>query len=450
MHAQKEEAERRSRNGKSRVGKCQDPGIFSIPCTIGNCTFADAMLDLSALINVMPSSIYKSLYFGDLEPMGMIIHLANRSVVQPLGILEDVLVQVDELIFPVDFYVLDMEDDTSRKGSTLILGRPVLMTARTKSDVHARTLSMEFDDNLVQFNIFEVMKHPTEDHSLFSIDIIDELVEEHMQLGISRAKISHFVEIPDFDSGNRFQKLMKAEFDSNNQEEAEIDSNNLEEAETDSNNLEEVDTDSISQSEAKCDSGNLECKQTKAKYGSRQLIPHLDRVSQLIPRSANKFSPPHSPPTKLKPLLDHLKYAYLDDHQHFPIIIANNLHREQEEKFLNVLRKHKKVIGWTLSDLPGINPSIYMHKILLEEEAQPIRKQQRRLNLTILDIVKKEVTRLLVAGIIYPISDSQWVSLKQVVPKKSGMAVMKNWHDEMVPTRILNSWRVYSRVQSVC
>ncbi|RDY02548.1 hypothetical protein CR513_13977, partial [Mucuna pruriens] len=87
------------------------------------------MLDLEASINVMPTSIYKSLNFGDLEPTRMTIQLANTSVVQPLGVLEDVLVQVNELIFPTDFYVLDMEDEISGKGSTLILGRPFLMTA---------------------------------------------------------------------------------------------------------------------------------------------------------------------------------------------------------------------------------------------------------------------------------------------------------------------------------
>ncbi|RDY09666.1 hypothetical protein CR513_05931, partial [Mucuna pruriens] len=101
--------------------KCRDPRIFSIPCTIDECTFVDAMLELGASINVMPTSIYKSLNFGDLEPTRMIIQLENRSIVQPLGVLEDVLVQVIELIFPADFYVLDMEDETSGKGSTLIL-----------------------------------------------------------------------------------------------------------------------------------------------------------------------------------------------------------------------------------------------------------------------------------------------------------------------------------------
>ncbi|RDY13979.1 Retrovirus-related Pol polyprotein, partial [Mucuna pruriens] len=79
----------------------------------------------------------------------------------------------------------------------------------------------------------------------------------------------------------------------------------------------------------------------------------------------------------------------------------------------------------------------------MEEEVKPIRQQQKRLNPTILDVVKKEVTKLLAASIIYPISDSQWVSPVQVVPKKSGMIVIKNQQDELVPTRIQNSWRVY-------
>ncbi|RDX79282.1 hypothetical protein CR513_40314, partial [Mucuna pruriens] len=102
--------------------KFQDPRIFSFPCTIGDYTFADTMLDLGASTNVMPTSIYKSLNFGDLEPTQMTIQLANKSVVQPLGVLKDVLVQVNELIFPTDFYVLDMDDETLGKGSTLILG----------------------------------------------------------------------------------------------------------------------------------------------------------------------------------------------------------------------------------------------------------------------------------------------------------------------------------------
>ncbi|RDX88289.1 Retrovirus-related Pol polyprotein, partial [Mucuna pruriens] len=146
---------------------------------------------------------------------------------------------------------------------------------------------------------------------------------------------------------------------------------------------------------------------------------------------------------QLKPLPNHFKYAYLDKEQQLPVIIANNLCQEQEDKLLEVLWQHKREIRWKLSDLPGINPSICMHRILMEEEIKPIRQQQRRLNPTILDVVKKEVTKLLAAGIIYPISDSQWVSPMQVVPKKSRMTVMRNQQDELIPMQIQNSWRVY-------
>nr|KYP62131.1 hypothetical protein KK1_016656 [Cajanus cajan] len=157
--------------------KCKDPGTFTIPCTIGEEIFTNAMLDLGASINVMPASVFRSLQIGDLIPTGVSIQLANRSIVQPLGVVEDVLVKVEDLLFPADFYILEMEDESS-SHATLILGRPFLRTARTKIDVHAGTLSMEFGDNLVQFNIFEAMRHPIENHSVFSLDVIDLLVDD--------------------------------------------------------------------------------------------------------------------------------------------------------------------------------------------------------------------------------------------------------------------------------
>ncbi|RDX95018.1 hypothetical protein CR513_22509, partial [Mucuna pruriens] len=162
---------------------CLNLGIFVVPCTISSRTFTDAMLDLGASINVMPASIYKLLNLGDLEPTGMEIQLANRSVVQPLGVLEDVLVQVNKLIFPKDFYVVDMEDESSRERSTLILGLPFYMTAKTKIDV--------------KFNIIEALKHPAEDHSIFSIGAIDGLMEEYFRLGTGHASLADFVNISD-------------------------------------------------------------------------------------------------------------------------------------------------------------------------------------------------------------------------------------------------------------
>ncbi|WVZ17813.1 hypothetical protein V8G54_010795, partial [Vigna mungo] len=96
-----------------------------------------------------PMSIYKSLSIGPLQPTGVVIQLANISVTHPTGYIEDVLVRVGELIFPADFYVLEMEDGFSHGSAPIILGRPFLKTARTKIDVYAGTLSMEFADIVV-------------------------------------------------------------------------------------------------------------------------------------------------------------------------------------------------------------------------------------------------------------------------------------------------------------
>ena len=84
-----------------------------------------------------------------------------------------------------------------------------------------------------------------------------------------------------------------------------------------------------------------------------------------------------APPTpELKPLLANLKYAYLEDKEKSPVIIFASLVAEQEEKLLLVLKKHKKAIGWTLADIPGISPSTCMHRILLEDGAKPVRQPQ--------------------------------------------------------------------------
>jgi hypothetical protein len=93
-----------------------------------------------------------------------------------------------------------------------------------------------------------------------------------------------------------------------------------------------------------------------------------------------------------------------------------------------------------------------MHQIHLEDEAKPTRDAQRRLNPHMKEAVKKEVLKLLDVGIIYPISDSQWVSPVQVVPKKSGITVVKNEDEELIPTRITTGWRVcidYRRLNKV-
>jgi hypothetical protein len=109
---------------------------------------------------------------------------------------------------------------------------------------------------------------------------------------------------------------------------------------------------------------------------------------------------------------------------------------------LDVLREHKEAIGWTIDDIKGISPSVVMHKIHLEEDTKPSREPQRRLNPTMQEVVRGEVIKLLDAGIIYPISDSKWVSPIHVVPKRPGVTVVQNKEGELVPTRVQSGWRV--------
>ena len=124
------------------------------------------------------------------------------------------------------------------------------------------------------------------------------------------------------------------------------------------------------------------------------------------------------------------------------MIIASDLIDAREEEFLDVLRKHKKAIGWTIDDIKGISPSLVMHKIHLKKNSKPSREPQRRLNLAMQEVVRTEVIKLLDAGIIYPISDSKWVSPIYVVPKRAGLTVVKNKDNELVPTHIQSGWRV--------
>ena len=141
-------------------------------------------------------------------------------------------------------------------------------------------------------------------------------------------------------------------------------------------------------------------------------------------------------------LPSHLKYGYLERDGKLPIIIYALLIDKQEQKLLQVIKDHQRAIGWTLADIPGISPSFCMHRILLEEDAKPVRQPQRRPNPQLMEVIKKEVTKLLQASIIYPISNSTWVSPAHVVPKKSGISVVKNEKNELIPTHIQNNWKV--------
>ncbi|GJV45076.1 reverse transcriptase domain-containing protein [Tanacetum coccineum] len=148
------------------------------------------------------------------------------------------------------------------------------------------------------------------------------------------------------------------------------------------------------------------------------------------------------PEVELKELPPHLEYAFLEENNKLPVIISKDLSQEEKTSLINVLKNRKQAIAWKLSDIRGIDPEFCSHKILLEDDYQPSVQHQRRVNPKIHDVIKKEVEKLLDAGLIYPISDSPHGLVRHCVPKKGGMTVVTNEENELVPTRLVTGWRV--------
>ncbi|XP_070672177.1 uncharacterized protein [Malus domestica] len=179
------------------------------------------------------------------------------------------------------------------------------------------------------------------------------------------------------------------------------------------------------------------------------LKPYPSTISPLI-ESLQPFAthliPSIIKPPKLEliPFPPHLKYAYLAKFETIQVIIAFDLNPLEEDKLIKVLKEFKSTIGWSISDIKGISPTLCMHQILLDEGAKLTREPQRRLNPHLKEVVRAKVLKLLNVGIIYPILDSKWLSAVQLVPKKIGITVVKNENKELVQTRLIASWRVYT------
>ncbi|CAN6716301.1 unnamed protein product [Malus baccata var. baccata] len=293
--------------------------------------FESAMLDLGASINVMPYSIYASMNLGELKHDGVIIQLADRSNAYPNGVLEEVLVQVNHLIFPADFYVLEMDESDHAPSLPILLGRPFMKTARTKIDVFNGTLTMEFDGEVINFNLSDSMKYPSENHSCFAIDVIDSLVQDHFE------------------------------------------------------NLND------------------------------------DTLELVIARGMDKQD---------------VEASTMETHG----MHITSLAVSPSDEVIEMVAALESLPSQT--DIKGISPTTCMHRILLEEGSKTSREAQRRLNPPMMEVVKKEVIKLLDCGVIYPISDSKWVSPVQCVSKKSEVTVVANADNELVPQRIQTGWRV--------
>ncbi|XP_056685819.1 uncharacterized protein [Spinacia oleracea] len=358
--------------------KLKDPGSFSIPCHVGALFINKALCDLGASVSVMPLSVCNRLNMGKLKCTQITLQMADRSIKYPLGILEDVPVRVGKFYIPVDFVVLDMEEDSQ---IPIILGRPFLCTAGAVIDVKSGSLTLSVGDDTDTFNLTNAVKSPMLENTGCRIDI----AEENSLDNIPRML---------------YDDLLLATL-------------------------------------------TLEAHKGEGDCEIDSLISDLDGIEVEkvngfeVLATVFSISEPQVTKVELKPLPSHLKYAFLDDNEDFPVIVNAALDDSQLSKLLTVLRMHKKAIGYSIDDLKGISPDFCMHRINLEADHRPRIQPQRRLNLNMQDVVRKGVVKLLDAGIIYPISDSKWVSPVQVVPKKGGTTVVKNDKDELIPTRVV-------------
>ncbi|RVW80990.1 Transposon Ty3-I Gag-Pol polyprotein [Vitis vinifera] len=381
--------------------KYKDPGCPTISVNIGGTQVEKALLDFGASVNLLPYSVYKELGLGELKPTSITLSLADRSVKIPRGVIEDVLVQVDKFYYPVDFVVLDM--DPIVKGINyvpIILGRPFLATSNAIINCRNGVMQLTFGNMTLELNIFHLCQkhiHPEEDEGPKEVCMIDTLVEEHC----NQSMLDQFEENPD-------------------------------------------------ESHEDLDDGLAE------PMGMNVFMSNWRQKPMILPLFKDEEEMKEAKDAilklELKTLPAELKYAYLEEGNKAPVVISSSLTVSQEDNLLRILRKHKKAIGWKISDLKGISPLIFTHHIYMEEGAKPTRQPQRRLNPHMQEVVRAEVLKLLQAGIIYPISYSTWVSPTQVVPKKSGITVVKGENGDEVSTRLTTGWRVcidYGKLNTV-
>jgi hypothetical protein len=155
-----------------------------------------------------------------------------------------------------------------------------------------------------------------------------------------------------------------------------------------------------------------------------------------------KSEEPQVPEVDLKPLPKGLQYEFLVPDKTYPVIVSDELSPEENEKLLNLLKKHRKVIRYSINDLKGLSPTFCTHCIPMEDQCKPVVDHQRMLTHAMREVVKKEVIKLLDAGIIYPVPHSEWVSLVHCVLKKGGLTVVKNEKNELIPQRTVTRWRM--------
>ncbi|GJX31009.1 reverse transcriptase domain-containing protein [Tanacetum coccineum] len=372
---------------KNLLEKFGDPSKFLIPFDFPGMDVCHALADLGASINLMPLSIWKKLSLPELTPTRMTLELADRSITRPCGEFSP-------------------------------LGRSFLRTGRALIDVYGEEITLRVDNEAVTFNLNQTTRYSLtyDDTSLNRIDVMDVVYEEYAPelLGFSNKS----------SGGNPtpISEPLTSEFILE-EIEAYLKDNSI------SPKINHVD----------CNPEGDICLIEKLLNNDPFQLPPIDLKQVEETKAKSSIEEPLE--LELKDLPYHLEYAYLEGIDKLPVIIAKGLKDDEKKALLKVLKSHKRAIAWKITDIKGINPRFCTYKILMEEDYKPTVHSQRRVNPKIHEVIKKEVIKLLNAGMIYPISDSPWVSPIHCVPKKGGITVVANEENELIPTRLVTGWK---------
>nr|GEZ47411.1 reverse transcriptase domain-containing protein [Tanacetum cinerariifolium] len=308
----------------------------------------------------------------------MVLELADQKISKPTGVAENVFVKVGKFYFPADFVVLDFVADPR---VPLILGRPFLSTTHALIYVYEGEIILRHDDQSltlkcddtpsISYNNFE---------SLNKVDLIYATCEEYSQEVLGFADV-----VLDEKKLTLLSQSTMNRFHQNSMPHTTI--------------LKE--TFSFWKHFLNNDPELLPSNQ-------KDYFPSVHKDLKVVEPKNNQSSNDEPPEVELKELPPHLKYAFLGENEKWPVIISKDLSINEKSALINVLKSRKKAIAWKLTDIRGIDPEFCPHKILLKEDYSPKVQSQRRVNPKIHDVIKKEVEKLLDAGLIYPISDSPW------------------------------------------
>nr|GFB89633.1 reverse transcriptase domain-containing protein [Tanacetum cinerariifolium] len=330
----------------------------------------------------------------------------SRSV----GVAEDVFVKVGTFHFLADFVVVDFDADPR---VPLILGRFFLKTGRALIDVFKGKLTLRVGKKAITFNLDQTSRYSTNynDKTANRIDVIDMACEEYSQevLNFSDviAKVNVFLALEDDPTSSKVDQSYV-------------------DTEGDILFLEAFLNDDLSLPPP--NQGNC--------------LPQVRKELKICESKSDKSSIDEPPEVELKDLPPHLEYVFLEGDDKLPVIIWKDFSVEEKTALITVLKSHKRAIAWKLSDIKGIDPKFCTHKILMKKDFEPAVQHQRMVNPNIHDVIKNEVLKLLDAGLIYPISDSPWVSPVHHVPKKGGFTVVKNQENKLILTRLVTGWRM--------